>query len=98
LSLESVNYTVAAVQHQIFTRSNIAAIFMNKQDVSDSLNDFTLKSKRYDRIVGLDYNLASKNNKWEGKFFFHKELTPENLSHSYAHASYLQYYSKYFYF
>jgi hypothetical protein len=98
LNLESVNYTVSAVQRQVFTRSNIAAIFINKQDVSDSLHDFKVQSKLYDRIMGVDYNLASKDNKWEGKFFFHKELTPEKLNHAFSHASYLNYNSKYFYF
>jgi len=98
IELESANYTVAAVQRQIFARSSIAAIFVNKLNTSDSLHDFTFNSKQFNRIIGLDYNLASKNNKWEGKFFFHKSLTPENLTDSYAHASYLQYEGKYFYF
>jgi hypothetical protein len=98
VDLPAVNYTVAAVQRQIFSRSNIAAIFINKQDVSDSLHDFKLNPNQYDRIVGLDYNLASKDNKWEGKFFFHKELTPEKLSDSYSHASYVNYNSKHLYF
>ena len=98
LGLESTNYTVAAVQRQIFARSNIAAIYINKQDLTDSLHDFTLRAKKYNRIIGLDYNLASKNNKWEGKFFFHKSISPDNLGDSYSHASYLQYYAKYFYF
>ncbi len=98
LRLESTNYAVAAIQRQLFGRSNIAAIFINKQDLTDSLHDFTLDAKKYNRIIGLDYNLASRNNKWEGKFFFHKSISPDNLGDSYAHASYLQYNAKYFYF
>lgn len=98
INLQSTNYTVAAIQRQVFARSNIAAIFVNKQDLSDSLHDFSLNTNKYNRIIGLDYNLASRNNKWEGKFFYHKSISPENLSDSYAHASYIQYNSKYFYF
>jgi hypothetical protein len=98
LDLESTNYTVAAVQRQVFARSNIAAIFVNKQDLTDSIHDFTFNTGKYSRIIGLDYNLASRNNKWEGKFFYHKSISPEKLGDSYAHASYLQYNAKYFYF
>lgn len=98
LNLQSTNYTVAAIQRQVFTRSNIAVIFVNKQDFSDSLHEFNINPDKYNRIIGLDYNLASRDNKWEGKFFFHKSLSPNNPSDSYTHASYLQYNAKYFYF
>ena len=98
LELEGTNYTVAALQRQVFSRSNIAAIFINKQEVTDSTHDFTTNTNKYNRIIGIDYNLASKNNKWEGKFFYHKSFSPENLNDTYTHASYLQYNSKYFYF
>jgi hypothetical protein len=98
LELESINYTVAAIQRQIFARSNIAAIFVNKQDLTDSVHDFSLHTNKYNRLIGIDYNLASKNNRWEGKFFYHKSLSPDNLQDSYAHASYIQYNAKHFYF
>lgn len=98
IDLEATNYTVAAVQRQVFGRSSIAAIFVNKQNTSDSLNEFTLNSNQYNRIIGLDYNLGSKDGKWEGKFFYHKSISPDNLSDAYSHASYLNYNSKYFYF
>jgi hypothetical protein len=98
LGLESNNYTVAAVQRQVFSRSNISAIFINKQETSDSLHDFKVNTQKYNRVVGLDYNLASRNNRWEGKFFIHKSFSPGNLADAFAHASYLNYNAKYFYF
>jgi hypothetical protein len=98
IELESANYTVAAVQRQVFSRSSIAAIFVNKQNTSDSLNDFTTNTGQFNRIVGLDYNLASKDGKWEGKFFYHKSISPGNPGDAFSHASYLNYNSKYFYF
>ncbi|MGD1841818.1 MAG: DUF5916 domain-containing protein [Thermonemataceae bacterium] len=85
------NYTVAAVQRQVFKRSNIAGIFVNRQVTSDSLNDFTLNTNDYNRIVGLDYNLLSEDNKWNGKFFYHQMLSPEAKPDQYAHASFLRY-------
>ncbi|MGY8953468.1 MAG: DUF5916 domain-containing protein, partial [Flavobacteriales bacterium] len=55
-SFNSQNFTVAAFQQQIFGRSNIGMIFVNRQDYSNkqfSAND-------YNRVAGIDYNLFSK--------------------------------------
>ncbi|MBK6522127.1 MAG: hypothetical protein IPG08_07205 [Sphingobacteriaceae bacterium] len=51
---------------QCFKRSNIAAIFVNRQQFDTS----GYSDNNYNRVIGLDYNLASANNKWNGKFFF----------------------------
>lgn len=79
----TTNYTVAAVQRQVFARSNIAAILVNKQDLHNS--------NKFNRIVGLDYNLASADNKWHGKAFYHMSLSPTKNTNNYAHASWLMY-------
>lgn len=98
INLEAANYTVAAVQRQIFSRSSMAAIFVNKQNTSDSLNDFRFNTNSYNRVIGLDYNLGSKDGKWEGKFFYHQSIAPGSPGDAYSHASYLNYNSKHFYF
>ena len=49
INLQSTNYTVAAIQRQVFARSNIAAIFVNKQELSDSLHDFTFNANKYNQ-------------------------------------------------
>ena len=33
---------------------------------------------RYNRVIGLDYNLNSANNKWVGKFYTHKSFQPDD--------------------
>ncbi len=76
--VESKNYTVAAVQRKVFGRSNIGLIMVNQE--SFDLNT----SNNYNRLVGLDYNLASIDNKWSGKFFFHKSIEHENPDNSFA--------------
>lgn len=81
------NFTVAAVQRQVFARSNIAAIVVNKQN----LNGADSAANAYNRIVGLDYNLASADNKWQGKFFFHHSFSPNQPKNAFAHASWLRY-------
>nr|WP_297918282.1 DUF5916 domain-containing protein [uncultured Allomuricauda sp.] len=70
--IPSNNNTVFALQKKIFSRSNLSFIFVNRQTFNDY--DFLDENDRYNRVVGLDYNLASSDNTWVGKFFFHKSF------------------------
>jgi hypothetical protein len=81
-SLPSVNYTVAAVQRRVFTRSSIGVIVGNKEGVTNkkTKTDFA----KFNRVVGVDYNLASKNGFWQGKAFYHRSFLPVNKAGSYA--------------
>lgn len=80
--LPGFNYTVAAVQRKLFSRSNLGFIFVNKQAVSGRESD-TYDS--YNRVMGLDYNLATPDNSWTGKAFYHRAITPEDTGGKYAH-------------
>ncbi|MEM1135045.1 MAG: DUF5916 domain-containing protein [Bacteroidota bacterium] len=93
IGLPSYNYTVAALQRQVFTRSNISAIFINKQNFRDGNTDrFSLGSEDYNRVVGLDYNHASADNRWSGKVFYHQSFTPdEKNNEAFAHGASLTY-------
>lgn len=75
INLPSLNYTVAAIQRKIFSRSNIGMIFINKQDLS---NESGSVFKQFNRVLGVDYNLASSDNKWNAKFFFHKSFDKDD--------------------
>ncbi|TAI46606.1 DUF5916 domain-containing protein [Flagellimonas allohymeniacidonis] len=70
--IPSNNNTVFALQKKMFSRSNLSFIFVNRQTFKDY--DFLDQTDRYNRVVGLDYNLASSDNTWVGKFFFHKSF------------------------
>ncbi len=77
-----LNYTVATVQRKIGERSNIGAIIVNRQSINPSNDDIT---EKYNRVVGLDYNLATKSNLWSGKTFVHKSISVDNKSDAIAH-------------
>ena len=94
VGLPSLNYTVAAVQRKLFTRSNIGAIFINRQALVDSTGDGSFRPETFNRIAGIDYNLASANNHWVGKFFYHRSFDEKNDPGQYAHATYLLYRSR----
>ncbi len=80
----SQDYTVLTMQQQVLGRSNLGLIFAQRQSVSAS-------SEPYTRVLGLDYNLQSADNKWWGKFFYHQAFKEKTQPDSYAHASFLNY-------
>ncbi len=81
------NYAVASVQKKVFARSNIGFIFVDKEYI-DQPADTTM----FNRVAGFDYNLASKNNFWTGKFYYHRSFQPDNPDKQYSEGSepYLQ--------
>jgi hypothetical protein len=74
----AANYMVATLQRRIFSRSNISAFIINKE-VLNVKNDETFTGNKYNRIAGLEYILASPDNRWNGKAYFHQNLI-DNLS------------------
>ncbi|HKK76481.1 MAG TPA: DUF5916 domain-containing protein [Saprospiraceae bacterium] len=88
--IPATNFSVASLQRRVFARSNIGVFFVNKQLTSeletrpDGLAD-------YNRVIGVDYNLASADSRWTGKFFVHKALTPEQEAQSLALSANLNY-------
>jgi hypothetical protein len=92
LNAASQNYAVLAIQRQMFSRSNLAFIFVNKQTFgTDSTLDYTWQNKLFNRVVGLEYNLNSSDSKWKGKTLFHQAIQSKILPDQYAHASFLSY-------
>lgn len=69
-------YTVAAVQRKIFSRSNIGFIAVNKQALTDSTGEWGYERSDYARVIGADLNLASANNVWSGKAYYHRSFSP----------------------
>jgi len=92
INLPSLNYTVGALQRRVFERSNISAIFINKQSLTDTLtDDFSLQSGNYNRLAGLEYNHASADNKWTGKAYYHRSFDPQQKDNAYTHGATLNY-------
>lgn len=72
--IPTVNNSVISIQHKVFSRSNISFLFINKQATKDY--DFLAEEDKYNRVLGIDYTLASKDNTWSGKYYFHKSFSP----------------------
>ncbi len=70
------NYSVASIQRKVFSRSYIGALFVNKQTFVDLEADDNPDLNRYNRVAGLEYNLASPDNVWRGKLFYQHSFSP----------------------
>lgn len=93
--LPSQNFSVLALQRKVFSRSNIGIIAINKESplhFTDTVHGKTIH--KFNRNIGIEYNLASANNKWTGKFSTFKSFTPKISKEDWAHAASLQYSSK----
>ena len=95
--LPAVNYTVASLQKKVFAASNVALIWVHDQKLGvqrtftdgmgnrDSTGD-------YNSVVGGEFNLLTKNNRWGGKAFIQKSFYPGlHGLEGFAHATWLRY-------
>lgn len=87
--IASNNNAMFVLQRRVFSRSNIGAFMVNRQSLPNA--DFQDSSKRFNRVMGLEYNLASRDNVWNGKFFVHKSLQPDNTKGNFAAQAALAY-------
>ncbi len=76
--IASNNNTMLVLQKKLFSRSNIGMFFVNRQSFKDY--DFLEEDERYNRVLGIDYNLASADNTWTGKLYAHKSFEPDGES------------------
>ena len=88
--LPSFNYTVAALQQRVGARSNLGGIFVNKQNFTN-FSDTTETNADFNRVVGLDYNLATRDNAWNGKTFLHRSFSDKEGGDDYTHGLNLEY-------
>jgi hypothetical protein len=113
LGLPAQNYTVAVVQRQVFSRSNIDFFVVNKQSLGMGNYDSTKyynsdlirtvwtgtknekKLNLYNRVIGADFNLFTKSNKWNGDFYYHKSLDDFSKDNNYSYGLFLSYSTRY---
>ncbi|MFI5185239.1 MAG: DUF5916 domain-containing protein [Chitinophagales bacterium] len=91
--LPAQNFSVVALQRKVFARSNIRLMFINKQSLDYEPGKDSTKPQYslYNRNIGAEYNLASSNNLWTGKFMVLQSFSPGNNKNSFTHAANLQY-------
>lgn len=74
--IASNNNAMIALQRKVFQRSTVGAFLVNRETFGKY--SFTEPDEHYNRVVGIDYNLASADNTWTGKFYAHKSFSPDD--------------------
>lgn len=90
--IPSNNNTMLALQQRVFSRSNIGMFLINKQSFEDY--DYVEREDEYNRVVGVDYNLASSDNKWTGQAYLHKSFQPDDNTGNISTGGNLRYQSR----
>ncbi len=76
------NYFVTALQRQVFDRSNLSFIYVDRNGLNLNPEDTTYND--WNRVAGVDFNLLTKNDLWAGKVFLHGSMSPskQDISHA----------------
>ena len=87
----TTNYSMGIIQRKMFKRSSISAIMVNKDPINSSITSDTVPPSSFNRVAGLDYILASADNKWYGKFFYHQSFDDDNDKDQNAWLAFISY-------
>jgi len=94
--LPSQNFAVLSLQRKMFSRSSLGLLLVNKQSVNYPQENDSINSQfsKYNRNLGVEYNLASSDNLWNGKAFLLKSFAPEKENSGVVQAANLEYSSR----
>jgi len=94
--LPSQNFGVISLQRQVFSRSTIGLLFVNKESTNYPKDNDSLRTiyPKFNRNLGLEYNLASPDNLWNGKAFLLKSFTPDKQGNGITQAANIEYKSR----
>ncbi len=56
-----------------------------------SPEDTLITLSEYNYVYGLDYNLATVSNKWQGNFYYHRSSDPDRKTDNFSHGAFLRY-------
>ena len=73
------SFNIFSVQRQVFKRSTIGAIFVNRDLIGSQKEGVLNPLAAFNRTLGLEFNLASEDNQWTGKAFALKTFSPIKL-------------------
>ena len=91
--LPSQNFAAVSFQRKVFSQSSIGLLFVNKVSTSypEDTEEYHDLYPKFNRNLGLEYNLASYNNLWTGKAFVFKSFSPDDSGNGFTQAANLEY-------
>jgi hypothetical protein len=86
------NFGVLTAQRRLWSRSTISGILVNKQNFLKDLSPTQRAGiQPWNRVAGLEFNLYSKDNRWEGETYFHRSFSPDPAQRGNSMAQFLGY-------
>ncbi|MBY0432657.1 MAG: carbohydrate binding family 9 domain-containing protein [Cyclobacteriaceae bacterium] len=113
IGLPAQSYSMAIVQKQVFSRSNIDFFIVDKQSIGlgdyDSKRkyapgltrtiiqgtDTTTRLNHYNQVMGFDFNLITKTNRWSGDIYYHRSMDDFNKDKNYSAGMFIGYNTRY---
>ena len=90
--ISSNNNSVIALQQKMFSRSFLGLIFINREKLEE--DEIENDQAKFNRVLGIDYNLQSKDGKWVGKIWYHKSYESKNVKNNFSNGLWLNYNSR----
>jgi hypothetical protein len=95
IGLNPANYAVGVVQRRVFARSYVGAVVVNKEIfIPKTDGGYQIDKDGYNRVAGLEYNLYSKDNKWEAEFYYHRSFSSGNDQDAQSAAVFMAHYTR----
>lgn len=93
VGLPSQNFAAVSFQRKVFSQSSIGLLFVNKESTSypEDTDEYRELYPKFNRNLGLEYNLASYDNLWTGKAFVFKSFSPEDSGNGFTQAANIEY-------
>lgn len=94
--MPKVNYSVFSIQKKVFSASNMALIIVHDRGLGEVVTIFNPSGSHqiadYSSVVGGEFNLLTKTNRWGGKAVIQKSFYPGlDGVKGLAHATWLRY-------
>lgn len=89
----SQNFGVISLQRKVFSRSNIGLMLVNKESLRYPEDTDSLRTvfPKFNRNLGVEYNLASADNLWSGKAFVLQSFAPDKENRGLTQAANISY-------
>ncbi len=95
--LPAANFTVATLQRKVLKRSALSAIFVDKENFLGKLSEKQQAGyQSWNRVAGLEFNLYSEDNRWEGEWYYHRSFSPDPKQRGQTLAQFLGYFDRHF--
>jgi Domain of unknown function (DUF5916) len=96
-ALPAANFSVATLQRKVLQRSAVSFIYADKENLLNKLEPGQRAGfQPWNRVAGGEFNLYSKDNRWEAESYYHRSFSPDPDKRGASMAQFVGYEDRYF--